>query len=59
MSYKYYYFNNSNYPIFITSKTKKITPYTFLPNGQLWENKSIKQFFSSIDDKPYNIIDIG
>jgi len=59
MSYKYYYFNNSNYPILITSKTKNITPYTFLPNGQLWENKSIKQFFSSIDDKPYNIIDIG
>lgn len=59
MSYKYYYFNNSNYPIFITSKTKNITPYTFLPNGQLWEHKSIKQFFSSIDDNPYNIIDIG
>ena len=60
MSYKYYYnFNNNKYPIFVTNKTLDITPYTFQRNGQMWETKSIQQFFSCIDNKPYNIIDIG
>ena len=59
MSYKYYYFNNKNYPILVTKKTVDVTPYTFQRNGQMWENKSLHQFFSCIDNKPYNIIDIG
>ena len=59
MSYKYYYFNNTQYPIFVTKKTKEITPYTFQPNGTMWENDSIRQFFSCIDNNNYNIVDIG
>jgi FkbM family methyltransferase len=59
MSRKYNYFNNENYPIFVTEKTLKITPFTFQENGQLWENPSLKQFYSCIDDKEYNIVDIG
>tara|TARA_Y100000996_G_scaffold116981_1_gene87059 strand:+ start:4225 stop:4932 length:708 start_codon:yes stop_codon:yes gene_type:complete len=59
MSYKYHYFNNGNYPILITKKTLDITPYTFQRNGQMWETESIHQFFSCVDNKSYNIIDIG
>ena len=59
MSYKYYYFNNKQYPIFVTKKTKEITPYTFQPNGTMWENASIRQFFSCINNNNYNIVDIG
>ena len=56
---QYYYFNSTNYPIVVTKNTVDITPYTFQKNGQMWENKSLYQFYSCIDSKPYNIIDIG
>lgn len=56
---KYYYFNDPNYPIYVTDKTIEITPYTFNKNGQLWEQPSLHQFFSKIDNKNYNIVDIG
>ena len=56
---KYYYFNDPNYPIYVTDKTIEITPYTFHKNGQLWEQPSLHQFFSKIDNKKYNIVDIG
>ena len=56
--YSYYYSNNL--PIYITSETKKITPSTFLDNGNLWEADSINYFYSQISpDKCYNIVDIG
>jgi FkbM family methyltransferase len=60
MSYEYYYsIKDKNYPILITKKTLDVTPYTFQRNGQIWETTSIQQFFSCVDNKPYNIIDIG
>lgn len=60
MPHTYYYLNNKKFPIFVTKKTKEITPYTFQPNGKMWENNSIKQFFSCIDNNNnYNIVDIG
>lgn len=56
----FYYFNHTNYPIQVTDETCILTQYTFQENNELWENKSIQQFFSNIDtDKNYNIIDIG
>lgn len=56
----YYYFNNLNYPINVSKETKEITPHTFLSNGELWENKSMVQFFQSINmNKKNNIVDIG
>jgi len=59
-SAKFYYFNDLKYPIFVSNETTKITKYTFQENGELWENKSIKQFYQNIDPtKEYNIIDIG
>jgi FkbM family methyltransferase len=58
--FKYYYFNNLNYPFYITEDTKKITEYTFLDNGKLWEEEQIKFFYKDIDvNKKYNILDIG
>jgi len=59
MSCRFNYFNNSHYPIYVTKKTVEITPYTFQRNGQMWENLSLKQFYSCIDNKSYNIVDIG
>ena len=60
MSETYYYFNHKNYPIDVTNDTLKITPYTFLVSGEMYENESIKTFYSFIDNKKnYNIIDIG
>lgn len=59
MSPKYFFFNNNKYPIFVTPKTLTTTPYTFQSNGKLWENESLYQFFSNINNKPCNIIDIG
>ena len=57
---EYYYFNDRNYPIRVTENTLQITPYTFQQNGQLWEQPSLFQFFSNIDNQtPYNIVDIG
>jgi FkbM family methyltransferase len=55
----YYYFNNPKLPIYVTDKTIEITPYTFNKNGDLWEQQSLYQFFSKIDNKNYNIVDIG
>lgn len=57
MSRTYYYDNNK--PIDVTKETLEITPHTFLPNGTLWEVKSLAQFFNCIENKNYNIIDIG
>ena len=58
--HKYYYFNNKNYPIYVTDNTIKITPATFHPNGTLWEEKSIYNFYKCImPNEKYNIIDIG
>jgi hypothetical protein len=54
----YYYFNNPKFPIYVTDKTIEITPYTFNKNGHLWEQQSLYQFFSKIDNKNYNIVDI-
>lgn len=60
MNKTYYYFNDKNYPIHVTNDTLKITPYTFLVSGELYENESIKTFYSFIDNKKnYNILDIG
>jgi len=60
MSEIYYYYNDKNYPISVTKDTCILTKYTFLENKQLWENKSLHQFFSIIDNsKKYNIIDAG
>lgn len=56
---KFYYFNNPNYPIYVTDKTVEMTPNTFNKNGQLWEQQSLHQFFSKIDNENYNIVDIG
>jgi FkbM family methyltransferase len=55
----YYYFNNKNYPIKVTNKTLEITPYTFQPNGIMWESESIYKFYSHISQNNYNILDIG
>jgi len=46
-------------PIYVTDETIKLTPYTFHKNGELWEQKSLYHFFSKIDNKNYNIVDIG
>jgi FkbM family methyltransferase len=47
-------------PIEVTEETCKITPYTFLTDGKLWENSSLVQFFSQISSNTaYNIVDIG
>lgn len=60
----YYYFNNTSLSISVTKETTEITPYTFLRNGQLWENESIMQFYKYIidrekGDKTIHIVDIG
>jgi FkbM family methyltransferase len=56
----YYYFNDIKYPVSVTDETIKITPYTFQSDGQLWEQKSLYQFFNNISiNNNYNIIDIG
>ena len=57
---KYLYFNNNKFPIHVTDNTIKITPATFHPNGNLWEQKSIYNFYKNIQPTDnYNIIDIG
>lgn len=56
----YYYFEDLNYPIKVTNDTTKLTQYTFLEDGKMWESDSIKNFYNLIDNKGnYNIIDIG
>lgn len=56
----FYYFNDKDYPIEVTEETLKVTPYTFQPNGELWEQDSLEQFFKNIDQKKeYTIVDIG
>jgi len=57
--YPFYYFNNKNLEINVSDNTVKLTPYTFSIDSGLWEQRSIHQFFSNIDDKRYNIVDIG
>jgi FkbM family methyltransferase len=60
MARQYYYYNSNKFPILITQKTQEITPYTFRPNGELWENKSLHQFFKCFDtNKSYTVADIG
>ena len=60
MSKTYYYFNDEKYPIKVTQETCELTPHTFQQDGLMWENKSLSQFFKSIDKyKKVNIVDIG
>jgi FkbM family methyltransferase len=57
---EYYYFKNTNYPIWISDETCQLTPHTFLNDNTMWEEDSIKYFFGMIPkDKAVNIIDIG
>lgn len=53
------YFYDSAKSIYVSDDTLIITPYTFLSNGELWEKESIIDFYNLIDDKSYNIVDIG
>ena len=56
---RYNYFNG-NFPIQVTNDTVKYTPYTFQPNGIIYEMGSIFQFFSQIN--PYKdcvVVDVG
>ena len=56
----FYYFEKKEYPIQVTDETLEITPVTFQRNGELWEQKSLHQFFSRIDvNSSFNIVDIG
>jgi FkbM family methyltransferase len=56
---RYNYFNDSSYPIDVTLDTVLITPFTFQVS-ELWENKSLKQFYGNIDkEKEVVIVDIG
>jgi FkbM family methyltransferase len=56
----YYYFKDKNYPIYVSNDTLKLTSHTFLNNQEMWEESSIKYFYSKISrEKSYNIIDIG
>lgn len=56
----YYYFNDEKYSINVSDKTCELTPYTFQPNGELWENVSLQQFYNSINNNvEYNIVDVG
>jgi FkbM family methyltransferase len=57
--YIFYYFNNKDLNINVSKNTIITTPHTFNINNGLWEQESIKQFYSNIDNKQYNIIDIG
>jgi len=58
--YKFNYFNNEDYPIYISENTIKLTPHTFLNNGTMWEADSIKYFYENINkDKNINFVDIG
>lgn len=60
MSNTYFYNNNSNYPIEVTSETVDITPYTFQKNNQMWEQDAVNQFYSHIDPLlPCTVVDIG
>jgi FkbM family methyltransferase len=57
---EYYYFKNTNYPIWISDETCQLTPHTFLDDNTMWEEDSIKYFFGMIPkDTAVNIIDIG
>ena len=57
---KYYYFNDEKYPISVTDETRKITPYTFSSDGELWEQQALYQFYKGIDAAiNFNIVDIG
>jgi hypothetical protein len=44
----YYHYFNKNFPIQVTDDTVKYTPYTFQPNGMIWEIESIFQFFHKL-----------
>ena len=60
MGKTFYYFNDPEYPILISSETSHRAPHTFLSNGHMWENLSLQQFFGGIDKTTnYNIVDIG
>lgn len=56
----YYYFDDKEYPIQVSEETTIKTKYSFLEDGKMWEETSMKVFFDLIDKKKqYNIIDIG
>ena len=55
----FYYLNNRKLNIQVTQQTLEITPYTFMANGNMWEQASVRQFFDCINDESCNIIDIG
>ncbi len=60
MSKTFYYFQDGDFPINVTEETVAVTPYTFQSNCEMWETKSLKQFFSQVPtDKFVNIVDIG
>lgn len=59
-SVSYYYFDDEKYDIQVSKRTCELTPYTFLNNGKLWENDSLRQFFSGIDNqRKLTIVDVG
>jgi len=56
----YYYFDDTHFEITVNEDTCRLTPYSFLPDGKIWEPESLRQFFGGIDSsKPCNIVDIG
>ena len=56
----YKYFHNPRFLFEVTPETLEVTPYSFMENGQMWEQRSIYQFFSKIsEDEPFNIADVG
>jgi len=59
MNNKTYYYDNDK-PILVSENSIKITPYTWLSNGNIWEFNSLNYFYKLIDDSgAYNIIDVG
>jgi FkbM family methyltransferase len=56
---KIYHYDN-NKPIIVSDNTLKLTPHTWLTNGEIWEFDSLTYFYNLIDDSGnYNILDIG
>ena len=60
MNETYYYFDDKNFDILLSSDSLNLTPYTF-NNGNIYEMESIHNFYNLIKDsgKNCNIIDIG
>lgn len=56
----YHYYNDTNFSFEVTPETSEITRYTFYPDGNLWEQDSMKYFYNMVPkDKEVNIIDVG